>query len=111
MFGRRRFLPDINAGNRQRREFSERIAVNTPLQGTAADMIKKAMIAIDTELCDTGKKSVMVLQVHDELVFDAHESEIDWLVEFVKEKMETVVDLAVPLVVDTGIGSNWLDAK
>jgi DNA polymerase-1 len=109
LFGRRRFLPDMSSSNRQRREFAERIAVNTPMQGTAADIIKKAMIEIDRQL--RGKKSAMTLQVHDELVFDAHQSEIDWLVQTVRDTMEHVVSLDVPLVVDLGTGPNWLDAK
>jgi DNA polymerase-1 len=109
LFGRRRFLPDMSSANRQRREFAERTAVNTPMQGTAADIIKKAMIEIDHLL--RGKKSVMALQVHDELVFDAHRSEIDWLVGMAKDAMERVVSLDVPLVVDLGTGPNWLDAK
>lgn len=108
-FGRRRFLPDMSSSNRQRREFSERMAVNTPMQGTAADIIKKAMIEIDRQLC--GKRSVMALQVHDELVFDAHESEVRWLQGMVKDIMENVVTLDVPLVVDLGAGPNWLEAK
>lgn len=109
LFGRRRFLPDLNSSNRQRREFAERNAVNTPMQGTAADIIKKAMIEIDQRLAK--KKSVMALQVHDELVFDVHESEVDWLPKMVKETMEHAVELDVPLVVGIGIGPNWLDAK
>ncbi|GAB4320283.1 MAG: DNA polymerase I [Candidatus Zixiibacteriota bacterium] len=109
LYGRRRFVPDLKSSNRQRREFAERIAVNTPMQGTAADIIKLAMIEIDKQL--QGKKSAMVLQVHDELVFDAHKSEIEWLSEMVKETMESAVKLDVPLVVDVGVGSNWLEAK
>jgi DNA polymerase-1 len=109
LFGRRRFLPDMKSSNRQRREFAERTAVNTPMQGTAADIIKLAMIEVDKRL--QGKKSVMVLQVHDELVFDAHSAEIKWLTKMVKETMENAVELKVPLVVDIGTGPNWLDAK
>jgi DNA polymerase-1 len=109
LFGRRRFLPDMTASNRQRREFAERTAVNTPLQGTAADIIKKAMIEIDHQL--RAKKSVMALQVHDELVFDAHRSEVEWLGKMVKATMENVVTLDVPLVADLGTGPNWLEAK
>ncbi len=109
LFGRRRFLPDLTSSNRQRREFAERNAVNTPMQGTAADIIKKAMIEIDQRLAK--KKSVMALQVHDELVFDVHESEVDWLSTMVKETMEHAVELDVPLIVGIGIGPNWLDAK
>ena len=109
LFGRRRFLPDMKSSDRQRREFAERTAVNTPMQGTAADIIKKAMIEIDKQL--KGKKSVMALQVHDELVFDAHRAEVDWLSKMVKESMEQAVELDVPLVAEIGIGPNWLDAK
>lgn len=111
LFGRRRFLPDINSSNRQRREFAERNAVNTPMQGTAADIIKKAMIEIDRQLYQNGKRSMMTLQVHDELVFDAHRSEVDWLKGVVKTCMEHAVELQVPLIADLGIGENWLDAK
>lgn len=109
LMGRRRSLPDLRSDNRARREFAERTAVNTPLQGTAADIIKKAMVDIAAEL--NGKNSIMVLQVHDELVFDAHPDEIEWLAEMVRQKMEHAVELSVPLVVDLGVGDNWLDAK
>lgn len=111
LFGRRRFLPDLSSSNRQRREFAERNAVNTPMQGTAADIIKKAMIEIDRRLYHEGKQSAMTLQVHDELVFDAHKSEVGWLTEVVRSCMEGVVRLQVPLIVDIGTGDNWLDAK
>jgi len=111
LFGRRRFLPDINSSNRQRREFAERNAVNTPMQGTAADIIKKAMIEIDRQLYQNGKQSVMTLQVHDELVFDAPRSEIEWLRDLVKTSMENVVQLEIPLIADIGTGDNWLEAK
>jgi DNA polymerase-1 len=111
LFGRRRFLPDLNSSNRQRREFAERNAVNTPMQGTAADIIKMAMIEIDRHLYQEGKLSVMTLQVHDELVFDAHKSEIEWLKALVKSSMENVVELQVPLITDIGTGDNWLEAK
>ncbi len=111
MFGRRRFLPDLKSTNRSLREFAERTAVNTPMQGTAADIIKKAMIEIDHQLYQTGKRSVMTLQVHDELIFDAEHSEIDWLRDLVRTKMEGAVQLSVPLVADIGVGPNWLEAK
>jgi len=111
LFGRRRFLPDLASTNRQRREFAERTAVNTPLQGTAADIIKMAMIAIDRRLREERKKSVMTLQVHDELVFDAPKREVGWLKQTVREIMEHVVQLDVPLVVEVGAGLNWLEAK
>jgi len=93
------------------REFAERTAVNTPMQGTAADIIKKAMIEIDHQLYQNGRRSVMTLQVHDELIFDAERSEIDWLTDLVRTKMESAVELSVPLIVDIGVGENWLDAK
>ncbi len=109
LMGRRRPLPDLHSNNRQRREFAARVAVNTPLQGTAADIIKKAMIDVAAEM--HGKRSMMVLQVHDELVFDTHPDELDWLEQMVREKMERAVSLSVPLTVDIGRGSNWLEAK
>ncbi len=109
LMGRRRFIPEINSENFQLRSFAERTAINTPLQGSAADVIKAAMIAVDAEM--PGKKSKMILQVHDELVFDAHRSELEWLKAMVKEKMEGVIKLKVPLKVDIGIGPNWLEAK
>jgi len=109
LLGRRRSLPDIRSNNRSQREFAERTAVNTPLQGTAADIIKKAMVDLARDL--QGKKSMMVLQVHDELVFDTHRDELDWLTDTVRERMEHAVELSVPLKVDFGIGDNWLDAK
>jgi len=109
LLGRRRSLPEIRSDNRQRREFAERTAVNTPLQGTAADIIKKAMVDIAAELAN--KKSMMVLQVHDELVFDVHPDELEWLTEMVQNRMEHAVALSVPLTVDVGVGENWLEAK
>ncbi|HWO57075.1 MAG TPA: DNA polymerase I [bacterium] len=111
LFGRRRFLPDINSSNRQRREFAERNAVNTPMQGTAADIIKKAMIAIDRRLYQEMRRTVMTLQVHDELVFDAHRGEAEAVAAMVKDEMENAVQLSVPLLVDVGMGDNWLAAK
>ncbi len=109
LLGRRRFIPEINSENFQLRSFAERTAINTPLQGSAADVIKAAMIAVDAEM--EGKKSKMILQVHDELVFDAHLSELEWLKAMVKEKMEGVIRLKVPLKVDIAVGPNWLEAK
>ena len=111
LYGRRRFFPEINSSHRPTREFAERTAINTPMQGTAADIIKKAMIDIDQILRSEKKRSVMILQVHDELVFDAHRSEVDWLADMVKEVMESAATLIVPLVAEIGIGPNWLDAK
>jgi DNA polymerase-1 len=110
LLGRRRFLRNINSSNRMMRQFEERVAVNMPIQGTAADMIKLAMIKIHDALRKNKFTSKMVLQVHDELVFDAHKKEIDELQPIVKELMETALPLQVPVIVETGIGDNWLDA-
>lgn len=107
---RRRYLRNINSNNRVVRQFEERVAINMPIQGTAADMIKLAMIKIHNEFNKHKFKSKMVLQVHDELVFDAHKSEIDDLKPLIKNLMETALPLKVPVLVDTGVGENWLDA-
>jgi DNA polymerase-1 len=109
LLGRRRFLPEIHSDHRQRREFAERIAINTPIQGTAADLIKVAMINVHGRL--QKMRSEMVLQVHDELVFDVHKSELEELTEMVRHEMESALVLSVPLKVDIGVGANWLDAK
>ena len=111
LFGRRRPIPDMNSRNPNARSFAERTAVNTPLQGTAADLIKLAMITLDRELRERNLRSRMLLQVHDELVFEVPPDEAEELREMVKREMETVHKLDVPLVVDTGIGDNWRDAK
>ena len=108
LFDRRRYLPDINAKSVQARQFAERTAINTPIQGTAADMIKIAMIRIADAIKDM--KSKMILQVHDELVFDAHIDELDKLRKIVKRDMEGAVKLKVPINVDIAIGDNWLEA-
>lgn len=110
LLNRRRFLRNINSNNRVVREFEERVAVNMPIQGTAADMIKLAMIKIYRELNKMNCKSKMVLQVHDELVFDAVKDELNDIVPMIKELMENALPLKVPVRVDTGIGDNWLDA-
>ncbi len=109
LFGRVRPIPDINAKNSNQRGFAERTAVNTPLQGTAADLIKIAMIRIDEAIRDRGLKSRMTLQVHDELVFEVPEAELDVMKSLVREYMEKVHPLAVPLVVEIGVGQNWRD--
>jgi DNA polymerase-1 len=109
LFGRVRPIPDINSKNANQRGFAERTAVNTPLQGTAADLIKIAMIRIDAALRDRQMKSRMTLQVHDELVFEVPEGEVDAMQPLVREHMEKVHALAVPLQVDMGVGSNWRD--
>ncbi len=110
LLGRRRFLRNINSNNRVVRQFEERVAINMPIQGTAADMIKLAMIKIYKELEKRKSKTKMVLQVHDELLFDAHKDEVDELRPMIKEIMEKAMSVDVPIVVDTGVGDNWLDA-
>lgn len=107
---RRRYLKNINSNNRVVRQFEERVAINMPIQGSAADMIKLAMINIHNELKKRNSKSKMILQVHDELVFDMHKSEVDDLIPVIKGMMENSLPLKVPVVVETGIGTNWLDA-
>jgi len=109
LFGRVRPIPDINSRNANQRGFAERTAVNTPLQGTAADLIKIAMIRIDAALREQNLKSRMTLQVHDELVFEVPESELDTMRTLVREQMENVHALSVPLLVEIGVGPNWRD--
>ena len=111
LFGRVRPIPDINSKNANQRGFAERTAVNTPLQGTAADLIKIAMIRIDAALRDRGLKSRMTLQVHDELVFEVPENEIEIMRPLVREHMEKAHELAVPLLVEMGVGPNWRDLE
>ncbi len=109
LFGRVRPIPDINSRNANQRGFAERTAVNTPLQGTAADLIKIAMIRIDAALRERNLKSRMTLQVHDELVFEVPEDEIDEMKSLVREQMEKAHALSVPLQVEMGVGQNWRD--
>jgi DNA polymerase-1 len=109
LHGRIRPIPDINSKNANQRGFAERTAVNTPLQGTAADLIKVAMIRIDAALQEQRLKSRMTLQVHDELVFEVPEKEVDTMQSLVREQMERVHALAVPLLVEMGVGPNWRD--
>jgi DNA polymerase-1 len=109
LHGRIRPIPDINSKNANQRGFAERTAVNTPLQGTAADLIKVAMIRIDAALQERGLKSRMTLQVHDELVFEVPEKEVDTMQSLVREHMERVYALAVPLLVEMEVGPNWRD--
>jgi DNA polymerase-1 len=111
LFGRSRPIPDINSKNANMRGFAERTAVNTPLQGTAADLIKLAMIHIDDELRARKLKSRMLLQVHDELLFEVPQAEIEAMRELVREKMQDVHKLLVPLLVEIGVGPNWRDVE
>ncbi len=110
LFGRRLYLPEINSRNGQRRQYAERTAINAPMQGTAADIIKRAMIAVDRELVASGLDAMMIMQVHDELVFEVAEEDLEPLIALVKGEMETAALLDVPLIVDVGSGSNWNDA-
>ncbi len=110
MMGRRRYLRDINSGNATVRGFAERNAINAPVQGSSADMIKIAMISIHDVMCREDMRSKMILQVHDELVFDAHNNELEFLSELVGEKMRSAIPMSVPVVVDMNTGDNWLEA-
>jgi DNA polymerase-1 len=110
-FGRIRPIPDIQSRNPNMRGFAERTAINTPLQGTAADLIKLAMLKIDQLIRDRKLKSRMTLQVHDELLFDVVPEEAEELRELVKHEMEHVSEFSVPIVADVGIGPNWRDIK
>lgn len=107
---RKRYLPELKSGNRQTYENGQRMAINSRIQGSAADLIKKAMIEIDRVLTTKNMNTKMLLQVHDELVFDVPQNEIDGLKTIVREKMEGALSLKVPLKVDIGIGDNWLEA-
>lgn len=110
LLGRIRQLPDIDSSNKNVREFAERTAVNTPIQGTAADLIKVAMIKIDNEFKKKKLKSAMLLSVHDEIVFEVPPDELDMVCDLVKEIMENVWKLNVPLKVNVGVGENWAEA-
>jgi DNA polymerase I-like protein with 3'-5' exonuclease and polymerase domains len=110
-FGRVRPIPDIQSRNPNMRGFAERTAVNTPLQGTAADLIKLAMLKIDQLIRDRKLKSQMTLQVHDELLFDVVPEEAEELQQLVREEMEHVEEFSVPIVAEVGIGENWRDIK
>lgn len=111
IFGRRRYVPEVRERNFNIRAFGERVAANSPIQGSAADLIKIAMVRVAAALRDQGLESTMLLQVHDELVFEAPERDVDQLTELVRAEMEGAATLAVPLIVDVGAGKNWLDTK
>jgi DNA polymerase-1 len=110
LMNRRRYLPDIQSTNRSIRQFAERIAINAPIQGTAADLIKVAMINIHQRLMKEGYKTKLILQIHDELVFEVPQGELEGIKALVKEEMEGVVKLYIPLKVDIGVGKNWAEA-
>jgi DNA polymerase I len=107
---RRRYLSDINSANAVVRGFAERNAVNAPIQGSAADIIKLAMIAVQKAMYEAKVQSKMILQVHDELVFDVHKSEMDLMKKLIKENMEKAIQMEVPMEVEVGEGVTWLDA-
>jgi DNA polymerase I len=110
LFGRRIYLPEIRGGNGQRRAGAERQAINAPMQGTAADLIKLAMLQVQAELDRAGKQAKIVMQVHDELVFEVPEAELDWMRAEVPRLMAGVAQLQVPLLAEVGVGSNWEEA-
>ncbi len=107
VYGRRLYLPEISSKNHQRRQAAERTAINAPMQGTAADIIKRAMLAVDAWLPESGLDALMIMQVHDELVFEVAEGDVEALVTGVNERMAAAADLSVALVVDAGVGDNW----
>jgi DNA polymerase-1 len=111
IMGRRRYVPEIQSENRKEREFGKRAAMNAPAQGSAADLIKVAMIKIADYLKETNKKTKMLLSVHDELVFEVPQAELEEVKKEVKQIMETAIKLSVPIKVDSNWGRNWLEAK
>jgi DNA polymerase-1 len=111
LFGRRRQVPELRARNRQVRQLGERLAVNTVIQGTAADIIKVAMIRCHDALADAGLETRLVLQIHDELLFEGPEGELERALELVRAEMIGACEIDPPLAVDAGIGQNWLEAK
>jgi DNA polymerase-1 len=111
IFGRRRYVPEVRERNFNMRSFGERVAANSPIQGSAADLIKIAMVRVAKALSQSGLQARMLLQVHDELVFEAPASEVPTLTELVKREMEGAATLAVPLIVDIGAGANWVETK
>ena len=110
IFGRRRYLPDITSRNATVRALAERNAINAPIQGTSADIIKLAMINVARRIQEEKMASRMVLQIHDELVFDAVPEEVERLQKIVREEMENVIELSIPLTVECNYGKNWLEA-
>ena len=111
MFGRRRNIPELKSTNRNLRGFGERVAMNSPIQGTAADVIKIAMINVSRALKEENLDARLIMQVHDELIVEAHESCADRAAEILVREMENAVKVSVPLTADCGVGRNWLEAK
>jgi len=110
LFGRRLYLPEINSKNGMRQKYAERTAINAPMQGTAADIIKRAMIKVHYRLQTSGIDALMIMQVHDELVFEVAENQVNALSQLLHQEMESAADLNVPLLVDIGVGINWDEA-
>jgi DNA polymerase-1 len=110
LFGRRLYLPEINSRNGMRRQAAERTAINAPMQGTAADIIKRAMLAVDSWILADKPQLKMLMQVHDELVFEIHQDALQDSISKIKQLMEGAAELKVPLVVDVGTGANWEEA-
>ena len=110
VFGRRLYLPEIRSGNVHRRQYAERTAINAPMQGTAADVIKRAMLVLDTWITESKTSVRMIMQVHDELVFEVAREAVEDVTPHIRERMSGAADLAVPLVVDIGVGDNWDEA-
>jgi len=111
LFGRRRPIPELKSSNFMQRSFGERVAMNSPIQGTAADIMKIAMIAVNRELEESKMKSRLVLQVHDELLVEAHKDEVEQVKAILKKQMEQAASLDVPLEVDMHVGQSWYEAK
>ena len=111
MFGRRRYLPELSSSNRNIRSFGERVAMNMPIQGTAADIIKIAMIRVFERLRKENMRSRLILQVHDELIVEAPEDEAERAAELLSEEMSNAVKLSIELAADAGVGKTWYDAK
>ena len=109
--GRRRYVPELRSGNWNMRQFGERVAQNTPIQGTAADLMKKAMIDVQAALDEAETSATILLQVHDELLLEVPEDEVDAARDIVVARMEGAVELNVPLVADSGVGANWYECK
>jgi DNA polymerase-1 len=107
VFGRRLWLPDIRSGNQARRGGAERAAINAPMQGTAADLIKRAMVAVYRWLVDRSLQTRLIMQVHDELVLEAANDEVELVKTSLPQLMAGIAELAVPLVVEVGVGPNW----
>jgi DNA polymerase-1 len=110
VYGRRLYLPEIGSRNPQRRQYAERSAINAPMQGTAADIIKRAMIAVDRWLREADSGARLIMQVHDELVFEVPADDAESLAEALAGEMAAAAELDVPLKVDTGLGDNWDEA-